>query len=212
MTGAKDRVLHALQTYRLLPLVSLENPHQGAWLANALVEAGLPVLEVTFRSDAAATGIAQARRAQPGILLGAGTVLSKSQGQEALDAGADFIVTPGFNPAVVDWCIEHGVPVFPGVSSTEGIEMARQRELSVLKFFPAGAAGGSAFLKALAGPYQDLRFIPTGGVGVANLPEYLALPNVLACGGSWLVPGDALKRQDADGIRDAVAASRKELP
>lgn len=184
----------------VVPVITLAEAEQAVPLAKALVAGDVPVAEVTFRSQAAAAGIKRIADEVPAMLVGAGTVLTIEQADAAIGAGAQFIVTPGFSPAIVDHCQAAGIPVFPGVSSPTEIEAALAKGLSVLKFFPAEALGGIAMLKALAGPYRNVRFMPTGGVNLGNLLDYLALPQVVACGGSWLAPKDALAAGDYTAI------------
>lgn len=193
-------ILAELSRYRLVPVVILERAEDAAPLAGALVRGGLPVAEVTFRTGAAAASIAAMRHAEPGMLIGAGTVASPAQVDDAVAAGATFIVTPGFNPRVVQYCLDRSVPIIPGANAPGFIEQALEMSLDVLKFFPAEPSGGVAFLKALAGPYAQVRFMPTGGISKANLASYLALDNVLACGGSWMVAPSLIAAGDFAGV------------
>lgn len=199
-----DGVVGKLAELKLVPVIVIDDPADAAPLATALVEGGLPAAEVTFRTPRAAEALRAVREAQPEMLAGAGTVLSPRQAREALEAGAQFIVSPGFNPRVVDFCREHEMPIFPGVCTPTEIEMALEHGLEVLKFFPAEPMGGLAFLKAICAPYSMLRFIPTGGVSERNLAEYLAFPSVLACGGSWMAPQRWIAEQQFERIRTAT--------
>jgi 2-dehydro-3-deoxyphosphogluconate aldolase/(4S)-4-hydroxy-2-oxoglutarate aldolase len=176
----------------IIPVIVLNKVSQAEPLGEALLAGGLPVAEITFRSDAALEGIRIMVKRYPQMMIGAGTVLNIEQAKAAVGAGASFLVAPGFNPKVVDYCIENNIIIYPGISGTGDIEQALSRGLDVLKFFPAEALGGVAMLKALSGPYQSLKFIPTGGVDLNNIHSYLALPQVVACGGSWLVSKSAL--------------------
>jgi 2-dehydro-3-deoxyphosphogluconate aldolase/(4S)-4-hydroxy-2-oxoglutarate aldolase len=177
-------------------------------LAKALLAGGLPIAEVTFRTAAAAASIEAIRRDAPAVLVGAGSVTTHpDQVREAVAAGARFIVTPGFSRRVVEACLAAGMPVIPGVNAPGFVEMGLEYGLDVLKFFPAEASGGAPFLKALAGPYPNVRFVPTGGVGLANLAEYLALPNVVACGGSWMVDPKLIDAENFEAIADRTAAA-----
>jgi 2-dehydro-3-deoxyphosphogluconate aldolase / (4S)-4-hydroxy-2-oxoglutarate aldolase len=195
--AAKKAELDAkIRSYGVVPVIVLSDPAQAEPLGEALLAGGLPVAEITFRSDAALEGIRAMAREYPQILVGAGTVLTIDHAKAAIDAGATFIVTPGFNPEVVDFCLEQGAPVYPGISGTGEIEAALARGLEIVKFFPAEPLGGVKMLKALSGPYRTLSFMPTGGISLANLHDYLALPQVVACGGSWLVAKDALAAGD----------------
>lgn len=187
------KILKKLGDIGLIPVIKLETPDQALPLGQALLKGNLPVAEVTFRTDAAEASIRILSSELPELIVGAGTVLTTEQADRAIGAGARYIVTPGFNPKVVQHCIDRGVPITPGVTSPSQIEQALEMGLDVVKFFPAEQAGGAAMLKAFAGPYGDrISFIPTGGVDVKNLANYLSCPNVHAVGGSWMVPGDAL--------------------
>ncbi len=197
--------------YGLVPVVTLSAAERAVGLGQALVDGGLPVAEITLRSEAGIDGIRQIAKNCPEVLVGAGTVLSVDQARAAAEAGARFIVTPGFAEPVVVWCLKHQIPVYPGISGTEGIEMARAHGLSVVKFFPAQQAGGVPMLKALSAPYQSMRFIPTGGIGLANVNDYLALPCVVACGGSWLAAKGAISSGDFASITSAVRASLRQV-
>ncbi len=210
MNGTSD-LNGTLREYGVIPVIVLSDADQAEPLGEALLAGGLPVAEITFRSDAALEGIRTMARVYPQILLGAGTVLSVDQAKAAADAGAAFIVTPGFNPAVVDHCIDTGMPIYPGISGTGEIEQALERGLEVVKFFPAEALGGVSMLKALSGPYRNLSFMPTGGISLANIHDYLALPQVVACGGSWLVSKDALAARDYSSIVTRVRSTLREI-
>jgi 2-dehydro-3-deoxyphosphogluconate aldolase/(4S)-4-hydroxy-2-oxoglutarate aldolase len=189
----------------IIPVIKLSSPGQALPLADALLDAGLPAAEITFRSDAAAEAIRRIRRDRPDMLCGAGTVLSREQVDAARDAGAQFVVAPGFNPTVVDYCIDLGMPVYPGVNNPMGIEFALERGLSILKFFPAEASGGIPMIKAISAPYGDVRFIATGGIGPGNILSYLASDAVIACGGSWIVKPSLIEAEAFDEIRDLSA-------
>ena len=179
--------LEQIQALGVVPVVAIENATDAPHLGRALVAGGLPCAEITFRTAAAPEAIRLMAAECPDVLVGAGTVLTVAQAETAVAYGAKFIVTPGFDDAVVDWCIANQVPVTPGVMTPTEINLALNKGLSVLKFFPAEAAGGVKTLKAVGGPYGDVKFIPTGGISPNNLRDYLSLPSVLACGGSWLV-------------------------
>jgi 2-dehydro-3-deoxyphosphogluconate aldolase/(4S)-4-hydroxy-2-oxoglutarate aldolase len=199
-------VIARLAQLRLVPVIILENAADARPLAEALLAGGLPCAEVTFRTAAALEAISIMAQV-PGLLVGAGTVLKPEQAQAAADAGAQFIVTPGFNPRVVGYCVSHGIPITPGVSNPTIIEMALDHGLDVVKFFPAEASGGLPYLKAIAAPYGAMRFIPTGGIEPSNLRDYLAFPKVVACGGSWMVKPDLLKARDWPQITALAAAA-----
>lgn len=189
----------------IIPVVSLPKVEQALPLAESLLAGGLPCAEITFRTAAAAAGIEQISRRYPELFLGAGTVLSTEQAQRALDCGAQFIVSPGTNPAVVDACIAKGATIFPGVCTPTEVEMNLAKGLDVLKFFPAEPAGGVPFLKAICAPYRDVRFIPTGGIDTKNIGQYLALPQVLACGGSWMVKPELFESGDFAAVTRLAA-------
>jgi len=178
-----------LQSLKLIPVVALEDADDAEPLADALCAGGLSVAEVTLRTECA-IDVIRRLGARDDFLLGAGTVHSIEQAQEVVEAGAHFVVTPGFNPRTVAWCLENNVPVFPGIATPTDLEMALEHNIDVVKFFPAETLGGVDTLKAFSGPYHNVRFIPTGGISAENLTDYLALPGVLACGGSWMVQVD----------------------
>ena len=194
-------VLGSLRAMKIVPVIVIDDATDAVPLGTALLDGGLPCAEVTFRTPNAADAIARIARELPTMLVGAGTVLTPQQAARALDAGARFIVAPGFNPAVVDYCLERATPVYPGVCTPTEIEMALGKGLQVLKFFPAEAAGGLAFLKAVAAPYVGVEFMPTGGINLGNLPTYLAFERVIACGGSWLAPTEWIATKQFDRIR-----------
>ncbi len=200
-------IVARLRAARLVPVLVVDDEADAVPLAEALAAGGLPIAEVTFRTAAAPTALRRIAAEAPQLLAGAGTVLTPDQARQAVDAGARFIVAPGFGPAVVDWCLGHDVPVFPGVCTPTEVEMALGRGLTTLKFFPAEAAGGTTYLKALAGPYGAVQFIPTGGISAANVASYLALRNVVACGGSWMAPAEWVRGKQFDRIRAETASA-----
>ncbi len=199
-----NEVIEKLGLLGIVPVVKIENAENALSLGRALLDGGLPVAEITFRTDAAEESIRTLTGNLPDLLVGAGTVLSVEQVKRAVGAGAKFIVSPGFNPKVVDYCLEKGIPVTPGVNSPTQIEMALERGLEVLKFFPAEASGGLPLLKAMSAPYGNLKFIPTGGINAGNLNTYLSFPKVHACGGSWMVKADLIGEKRFDEIRNLV--------
>jgi 2-dehydro-3-deoxyphosphogluconate aldolase / (4S)-4-hydroxy-2-oxoglutarate aldolase len=204
-------VLKRIGEIGIVPVVKIERASDAASLGKALLAGGLPVAEITFRTAAAEEAIRTIAREVPEMLVGAGTVLTTAQVDKAVAAGAKFIVSPGFNPKVVDYCLARGVPVTPGISSPSEIEMGLERGLDVLKFFPAGPSGGLDFLKAISAPYGGVQFVPTGGVDPANLKEYLSFNRVFAVGGTWIAKEAAISAGKFDEItklaREAVTLS-----
>ncbi len=184
----------------LVPVIKLDDAANAVMLGKTLVASGLPVAEVTFRSSAAAESIRRMSAECAGLLVGAGTVTSPELAKTAVKAGARFIVSPGFNPATVDWCQEQGVPVYPGVNSPSMIEAGLAKGLKVLKFFPAEASGGMAMIEALAAPFDGIKFMPTGGINMSNLASYVSHPAILAVGGSWMVKADMIQSGQWDAI------------
>jgi len=194
----------------VVPVVVLEDSEDALPLAKALVEGGLPCAEVTFRTATAADSIRLMSENYPEMLVGAGTVLSKEQVDTAVEAGAKFIVSPGFDPEVVDYCLEKNIPVLPGCISPSEVAQAVKRGLKVVKFFPAEPAGGLPMIKAMAAPYSELKFMPTGGINAKNLNDYLNCDKIICCGGSWMVKGDLVKAGDFDKIK-ALTKEAKDL-
>lgn len=184
----------------LVPVVVLENAKDAVPVAKAILRGGIDVMEITFRTDAAAEAIAAVAAEYPDMILGAGTVVSTEQCELAVKAGASFIVTPGYNEEVVSWCLERGVAVIPGCVTPGEIIKARAQGLKVLKFFPSNVYGGLSAMKSLTGPFPDVSFIPTGGIRQEDLGEYGAAPFVHAVGGSWLCPQESIAKGDYDEI------------
>jgi 2-dehydro-3-deoxyphosphogluconate aldolase / (4S)-4-hydroxy-2-oxoglutarate aldolase len=205
LPGSAD-VLTTLGLHRLVPVVVLDNATDAGPLAQALVDGGLPIAEVTFRTDAARDSIAR-MAARGDMLVGAGTVLTPEQVDIAVESGAAFIVSPGLSRAVLDRCRERGVAALPGAVTATEIQAALEMGLTTLKFFPARAAGGVEAVKALSAPFRDVRLVPTGGIDADNCLEYLRLPSVLAVGGSWMVPRKAIADGDFDRVRELTLAS-----
>ena len=194
-------VIKELSLIGLVPVIKIDDAKDAAPLAKALYEGGLPCAEVTFRTAAAAEAIAEMVKACPDMLVGAGTVLTTAQVDEAVAAGAKFIVSPGLNPTVVKYCVDKDIPVMPGINNPSGIEQAMELGLKVVKFFPAEPSGGLNMLKAMAAPYGGVRFMPTGGISPANVGDYLAWNRIIACGGSWMVPPKMLAEGNFEGIK-----------
>ncbi|EGQ8062847.1 bifunctional 4-hydroxy-2-oxoglutarate aldolase/2-dehydro-3-deoxy-phosphogluconate aldolase [Vibrio parahaemolyticus] len=176
-----------LKALKVIPVIAIDKAENIIPLGKVLAENGLPAAEITFRSAAAAEAIRLLREAQPDMLIGAGTVLNREQAIAAKEAGATFIVSPGFNPNTVKACQEIGIDIVPGVNNPSTVEAALEMGLTTLKFFPAEASGGINMVKSLLAPYTDIELMPTGGINPANIKDYLAIPRVLACGGTWMV-------------------------
>jgi 2-dehydro-3-deoxyphosphogluconate aldolase/(4S)-4-hydroxy-2-oxoglutarate aldolase len=192
---------------RIVPVITIQNAEDAVPLAEALTSGGLPCAEITFRTAAGAEALRRIAAEQPEMLVGAGTVLTTQQAAQAKAGGAKFVVTPGFNPAVVDYCQEHDIPVYPGICTPTELDMAMAKGLTTVKFFPAEPMGGLPFLKAIAAPYPMVQFIPTGGVNTKNVADYLAFKNVVACGGTWMAPADWITGKQFDRIRQETAAA-----
>ena len=209
MTAGASEILSRIAALGLLPVVELRTADEASPLLDALVAGGLPVAEITLRTEAGLEAIGALRRSHPHALVGAGTVRSVEDAQRVIDQGAQFVVSPGTNLDVLEVCRSLGVPAVPGVCTATEVEAAVRAGAEVVKFFPAEAMGGVAFLKALSGPFRDVSFIPTGGVTASNLADYLRLPVVIACGGSWMVAPALLAEKRLDRIelltREAVA-------
>ena len=187
-----NEVLMKIGQMGIVPVVVLNDVKNAVPLAQSLINGGLPCAEVTFRTEAAQQSIAEISKNFPQMFVGAGTVLTTEQVDRAVDAGAKFIVSPGFNPKVVEYCIKKGYPVTPGIMTPTELEMALEFGLDVVKFFPAENAGGLKMIKAMAAPYTKMKFMPTGGINPQNVREYLQCDKILACGGSWMVKGDLI--------------------
>ena len=204
-----EKIQEQLQRLGVVPVVVLNNAKDALPLAKALIEGGLPCAEVTFRTEAAESSIRQMTAEYPQMLIGAGTVLTVEQVERAVDAGAKFIVSPGFDPEIVDYCISKEIPVFPGCITPTEIAQAVRRGLKVVKFFPAEQFGGVSAIKAIAAPFTMVRFMPTGGVSAKNLKDYLSCDKIIACGGSWMVKGELIEAGEFDKIcqmtKEAVA-------
>ncbi|PSU72629.1 2-dehydro-3-deoxyphosphogluconate aldolase [Photobacterium phosphoreum] len=197
-----------LRALRVMPVIQIENAVDAVPLAKVLVENGLPAAEITFRTAAAAESIRLIRAAYPQIVLCAGTVLTIEQVDAAIAAGADFVISPGFNPSTVTYCLENNIKMIPGVNNPSLVEQALELGVSALKFFPAEASGGINMLKSLVGPYSQIQLMPTGGVTPLNLGEYLAIPQVIACGGTWIAPTSAIANHEWDLIAGNVREVR----
>ena len=195
----------------IVPVIKLNDPADAVPLCRALAKGGLPVAEITFRTAAAEESIRRVAQELPDVLVGAGTVLTIAQADKAMNAGAKFIVTPGFNPEVVGHCVEKGYPIFPGCPTTSDIEQAIRFGLKVVKFFPAEAMGGLATIKAVSAPYGDMLFMPTGGVNEDNLNTYLSFPKIIACGGSWMAKSDLIEAGEFDKIEEITRSAVRKM-
>ncbi|EJX1089631.1 bifunctional 4-hydroxy-2-oxoglutarate aldolase/2-dehydro-3-deoxy-phosphogluconate aldolase [Vibrio vulnificus] len=198
-----------LKTLKVIPVIAIDKAEDIIPLGKVLAENGLPAAEITFRSEAAVEAIRLLRATQPDMLIGAGTVLNREQAIAAKEAGATFIVSPGFNPNTVKACQEIGIDIVPGVNNPSTVEAALEMGLTTLKFFPAEASGGINMVKSLLAPYTDIELMPTGGINPANIKDYLAIPRVLACGGTWMVDKKLIEEGNWEELarltREAVA-------
>ena len=198
-------VIEELSAFGVVPVVVLEDAKDAEPLANALCEGGLKCAEVTFRTEAAEECIRIMVQNLSDMLVGAGTVLTIDQVDRAVAAGAKFIVSPGFDEEIVDYCLSKDSPVLPGTATPTDVAKGVKRGLKVVKFFPAEQAGGLPMIKAMAAPYTSVKFMPTGGINAKNLPDYLAFPKIAACGGSWMVKADLVKNGEFDKIKEMTA-------
>ena len=194
-------VIKKIEELKIIPVAVIEDSENALPLAKALMDAGLPVVEITFRTDAAANSISIIKKEFPEMLVGAGTVLTIDQVNSAIKVGSKFIVTPGFNPKVVDYCVKKNIKIVPGLNAPSFIEWGLERGLDFFKFYPADISGGSKWLKIISGPYPTARFMPTGGINDNTLIEYLKLDNVIACGGSWIVKKDLISAKNFEEIK-----------
>ena len=194
-------ILKRIENYGVIPVVKIEKADQALPLAKALCDGELEAAEITFRTECAAEAIEVIRKNYPDMLLGAGTVTTVEQAKKAVEAGADFIVSPCYVEEVVSYCVENDICVMPGCATPTEVQMAASHGLKAVKFFPAEAAGGVAYLNSMASVFKGMKFMPTGGVKPSNLRQYLLNPNVLACGGTWIVPSDLLNAGAYDEIR-----------
>lgn len=199
-----SNVSETIHKMGVVPVVVLNDAKDAAPLAKALCEGGLPCAEVTFRTEAAEESIRIMTTEYPDMFVGAGTVLTIEQVDRAVAAGAKFIVSPGFDPEIVDYCLSKDIPVYPGCITPSEVAQAVKRGLKVVKFFPAEQFGGVSTIKALAAPYVGVKFMPTGGVNAKNLESYLSCDKIVACGGSWMVKGDLVKEGKFDDIKNLV--------
>lgn len=213
MRSVNDTIENRLNRVPVVPLVQSDEPELAIRISEALTEGGLTVIEVVLRTKEALQCLAAVSRACPEAIIGAGTVLTSDQALDSIEAGAEFIVSPGLDECVVATAKSKNLPVFPGIATATEAQRAWNLDLRAVKFFPAGNAGGTGMLKALSAVFRGMTFMPTGGISATNLPDYLAIPSVLACGGSWLTPADAVQSGDFARIselaREAVEIARR---
>ncbi|HCV43350.1 MAG TPA: 2-dehydro-3-deoxyphosphogluconate aldolase [Bacteroidetes bacterium] len=195
------KVFEEIGLLGIVPVIAIESANDAEPLARALIDGGLPCAEVTFRTKAAKEAMARIAKTYPAMLMGAGTVLNVDQVKAAMESGAKFIVSPGLNPKVVEYCLQNNIPITPGVATPTEIGLAIEMGLDVVKFFPAEASGGLEYLKAVGAPFKGIHFIPTGGIDATNLLTYLKFSRVLACGGSWMVKSDLISNKRFDEIK-----------
>jgi 2-dehydro-3-deoxyphosphogluconate aldolase / (4S)-4-hydroxy-2-oxoglutarate aldolase len=208
-----DQTLNKIQELGVIPIIEIEDSSIIEDVGRVLLAGGLPLTEITFRTSAAEVSIQKLTKTYPQIIVGAGTIINVSQAEEAVNSGAKFLVSPGFSEQIVEWAINHSILIIPGVATPSEILNAMDYGLSVLKYFPIEQLGGVKMLTSLAGPFKTIKFVPTGGISMSNLADYIRLPNVLACGGSWIAHKSLLKSGRFDEItqraRDAINVIRK---
>lgn len=197
----QKELLDMIANRKIVPVVKLDDANDAKPLCEALIAGGLPVAEITFRTDAAEESIRKSVSSFPDMLVGAGTIVNVEQAKRALDAGSKFLVTPGFSRQVTEFAIDNNILIFPGACTPTEIMAALEYNLPVLKFFPAKQFGGLDTISALAAPFPQIRFMPTGGISAANIQEYLAHEKIIACGGSWMVKDSYIKANDFAAIK-----------
>lgn len=204
-------ILKEIENIGIIPVVCIKDAEKAVPLAKALIDGGIPAAEITFRTDAAEESIKRISEAYPEMVVGAGTVLTIEQAERAVNAGSRFIVSPGFNPKVVKWCTDRNIPVLPGCTTPSEIEQALELGLDTVKFFPAEQSGGLAKIKALSAPYVNMKFMPTGGINMKNMNEYLSFKKIIACGGSFMVSGDLLDSENWAAVSQLSSEAVKTL-
>jgi 2-dehydro-3-deoxyphosphogluconate aldolase/(4S)-4-hydroxy-2-oxoglutarate aldolase len=207
MNVQQSMMTEALRRWRIIPVIVIDEPKNAVPLARALLAGGLPIAEITLRTSAALDALRRITHEQPEMFAGVGTVLNVRQAEQARKAGAHFVISPGLNRAVVDYCLEHDVPVYPGVATASEIEAAIESGLTLLKLWPISTLGGVEYLNLLSGPFGGVEFNPSGGLTTTSFESYLALKNVVACGGSWMAPADWIAAKQFDRISAAVRDS-----
>lgn len=206
-----SKCIDRLSKIGIVPVVTIKDKNDAISLAQALIEGGIDTAEITFRSDFAEESISLIHKQFPNMLLGAGTVSSLQQAKSAINAGASFIVTPGFNHEVVNWCVEHNITVLPGIASASELEIALKYGINCVKFFPAESSGGAKKIKDLSAPYSHVKFLPTGGINSNNMHEYLSIPSVLAIGGSFMLPDKLIESKDWESIKNLAKTTIKHM-
>lgn len=204
MVDFMEKTIEQINTYGILPIATIENEEKAVPLAKTLIECGLPIIEVTLRTDTALKSIEKIAKECPDVLLGAGTVLNIDDAQKAIDAGAKFIVSPGFTPKIVEYCVYRSVPAIPGVLTPTEIQFAIDSGVKNLKLFPIESVGGLPYLKTVSAPFREAKFIPTGGINNSNLLSYLKYPKVLACAGTWILERSMINAGQFNEIASAV--------
>lgn len=207
MSTQQSPMTGALRRWRIIPVIVIEDPGNALPLAGALLAGGLPIAEITLRTKGALEALRRIKDGQPEMLAGAGTVLNVAQAKQAREAGAEFVVSPGFNRAVVDYCLEQEMPVYPGVATATEIEAALEAGLTLLKLWPIETLGGVPYLQLLSGPFGGVEFNPSGGITATNFTSYLTLRNVVAVGGNWMAPAEWIAAGQFDRIREIVRQS-----
>ncbi len=206
-----DKIFEEIGLIGIIPVITIERADDAVPLAKALIDGGIPCVEVTFRTDAAKEAISRIAKSGLKLVIGAGTVQSIEQAKAAVDSGANFIITPGLNRKVVEYCLQSKIPVMPGAATPTEFEAAMDYGLEVLKFFPAEASGGVPYLRSVHGPYKNLKFVPTGGIEEASLVSYLDVPGVIACGGSWMVRSDLIAERKFEEIKNLSSNAVKTM-
>jgi len=204
-----NTIVDKIQLHKILPVVVIDDADTVIPLAEELISRNLPLIEITFRTEAAEDSIRFLENSAIDILIGAGTILNCEQAERAVSAGAQYIVTPGFSSKVVSWCIKNEIPVFPGVATPTEMMLALEHSVNIVKFFPSEALGGVGSIKALSSPFAMMKFIPTGGISEKNIIDYLSVPSVLACGGSWLASRRLLKNKEFDKIGELISQVKR---
>jgi 2-dehydro-3-deoxyphosphogluconate aldolase/(4S)-4-hydroxy-2-oxoglutarate aldolase len=204
MNVQQSMMTKALRRWRIIPVIVIEEPTDAVPLAGALLAGGLPIAEITLRTSGALEALRRITHELPEMFAGAGTVLNVRQAEQARKAGAHFVISPGLNRAVVNYCLEHDVPVYPGVATASEIEAALESGLNLVKLWPIETLGGVTYLQFLSGPFGGVEFNPSGGITATNFESYLALKNVVACGGSWMAPAEWIAEKQFERIQAAV--------